>query len=277
MLEFLSLFLDAAALHIAAGAAVGFAIGLTGVGGGSLMTPLLLAFGYSPPVAIGTDLLYAAITKVGGGLSHHRQGNVDWRIVALLAAGSIPTSLLLHATLLGSFDRSGGVLQADMPANLLTVSLGIMLMVTALILLFRQRLRQSAIAERPRILMPFIHRHRQMVTFIAGILLGVCVTLSSVGAGAFCAAVLLVIYSQTAAVRIVGTDIAHAVPLTLAAGAGYLLAGYVDLVLLGSLLIGSLPAIHLGTRLSSRVPDKFLQQVLILLLLSLGIYYTFVF
>lgn len=289
-----ALHIAAASLHIAAGAAVGFAIGLTGVGGGSLMTPLLLMFGYPPPVAIGTDLLYAAITKVGGGMSHHRRGNVNWRVVALLGAGSIPISVLLHVTLLDSLLSPAGLQQAGlqqvglqqietqqeaqpgMSAGLLTTSLGIMLMVTALILLFRDRLRQSAIAERPRVIMPFIHRHRQMVTFAAGVLLGVCVTLSSVGAGAFCAAVLLVIYSQTATVRIIGTDIAHAVPLTLVAGAGYLLAGYVDLMLLGGLLIGSLPAIHLGSRLSSRVPDKLLQRVLVLLLFCLGIYYSFI-
>lgn len=268
-------------LHIAAGAAVGFAIGLTGVGGGSLMTPLLLVFGYPPPVAVGTDLLYAAVTKVGGAVSHHRRDNVDWRIVTLLGAGSIPTSVVLHATLLDSFRglRDSEEVQqpgmfAELLPELLTTSLGIMLIVTALILLCRERLRQSAIENKPQSIMSFIHRHRQVVTFATGILLGVCVTLSSVGAGAFCAAVLLTIYSQTAAVRVVGTDIAHAVPLTFIAGAGYFLAGQVDLALLGGLLLGSLPAIHLGSRLSNAVPDKLLQRVLIVLLLGLGVYYT---
>ena len=270
-------------LHIAAGAAVGFAIGLTGVGGGSLMTPLLLMFGYPPPVAIGTDLLYAALTKVGGAVSHHRRSNVDWRIVAALGAGSIPVSIALHALLHGPLLAVAPATDAiaasaanlDAYAGLLTTSLGVMLIVTAIILLCRDRLRRSAIEDRPRFIMPFIHRHRTPVTFAVGMLLGVCVTLSSVGAGAFCAAVLLTIYSRTPVVRVVGTDIAHAVPLTFIAGTGYLLAGYVDLSLLTGLLIGSLPAIHIGSRLSNEVPDRLLQRILIILLLCLGAYYTF--
>ncbi len=256
-------------LHILAGATVGFAIGLTGVGGGSLMTPLLLVFGYPAPIAIGTDLLYAAITKAGGALSHHRRGNVDWRIVALLAAGSMPVSILLHLFIMDSgFQESPGF------EGLLTRSLGIMLIVTANILIFRDKLRIRAIEERPELLMLAMHRNRSLVTWIMGLLLGVCVTLSSVGAGAFGAAILLVIYSQTSAVRIIGTDIAHAVPLTFIAGLGYLFAGYVDIMLLLSLLIGSLPAISLGSRISSHVPEKLLQRLLILILMSLGVIYS---
>jgi len=256
-------------LHILAGATVGFAIGLTGVGGGSLMTPLLLLFGYPAPVAIGTDLLYAAITKAGGALSHNRRGNVDWRIVTLLAAGSMPVSILLHFLVIDSgFQESSGF------EALLTRSLGAMLIITANILIFRDILRKKAIEERPELLMRSVHRNRALVTWIMGLLLGVCVTLSSVGAGAFGAAILLVIYSQTSAVKIIGTDIAHAVPLTFIAGMGYLFAGYVDLMLLVSLLLGSLPAISLGSRISSQVPEKLLQQLLILILMSLGIVYS---
>ena len=258
-------------LHILAGAAVGFAIGLTGVGGGSLMTPLLLLFGYPAPVAIGTDLLYAAITKAGGAVSHHRRGNVDWKIVCLLAAGSIPVSILLHSFFLDiSFQESPEF------ESLLTFSLGIMLIVTATILIFRDKIRLSAVEERPEFFMHTIHRSRSTVTFAMGLLLGACVTLSSVGAGAFGAAILMTIYSQTSAAKIIGTDIAHAVPLTFIAGLGYLSSGYVDLMLLGSLLIGSLPAIHLGSKTSNQVPDKVLQQILIVLLLGLGIYYSFI-
>jgi uncharacterized membrane protein YfcA len=256
-------------LHISAGALVGFAIGITGVGGGSLMTPLLLLFGYPAPVAIGTDLLYAAITKAGGALSHHRAGNVDWSIVRLLALGSVPTAILVHAAI------SQTTFQ-DSPrfAELLTFSLGIMLIVTAIILIFRNKLRETAADNKSGFLMNFIQRRQAEITFSMGILLGVCVTLSSVGAGAFAAAILMMIYAQARSVKIIGSDIAHAVPLTFIAGLGYLLAGYVDLMLLLSLLAGSLPAIALGSRLSNRVPEKTLQTLLTVILLGLGLHYT---
>lgn len=257
-------------LHILAGAGVGFAIGLTGVGGGSLMTPLLLLFGYPAPVAIGTDLLYAAITKAGGALSHHRRGNVDWKIVSILAAGSIPAAIAVHILLLDT-----GFQQSQRFEELLTASLGVMLITTAFILIFKDKLRKGAVEDRPEKFMHALHRNRGGVTWLMGLLLGVCVTLSSVGAGAFGAAILLVIYSQTSAVRIIGTDIAHAVPLTFIAGIGYLFSGFVDLSLLLSLLIGSLPAISLGSKVSSKVPEKILQQILTAILLSLGCYYSF--
>ena len=257
-------------LYVAAGAGVGFTVGLTGVGGGSLMTPLLLLFGFSAPVAIGTDLLYAALTKAGGAISHHRRGNVDWRVVGLLAAGSLPVAVLLHI-----FVLSGDFQESDSFERLLTVSLGVMLLVTSSILIFRDKLRLSAAAEKPGVLMRPIHQNPGATTLFMGVLLGVCVTLSSVGAGAFGAAVLMVIYARLPTVRIVGTDIAHAVPLTFFAGMGYLFNGYVDLLLLGSLLIGSLPAIHLGSRVSSIVPEKILQRILVVMLMVLGSKYAF--
>ncbi len=256
-------------LHITAGAAVGFAIGLTGVGGGSLMTPLLLLFGYPAPIAIGTDLLYAAITKAGGAISHHRRGNVNWRIVRLLVMGSIPTAMLVHWLL-----SQSNFQQSESFEGLLTLSLGLMLITTSIILIFRSILRKKAIENKPERLMGMLHGNRSAVTVAMGVVLGVCVTLSSVGAGAFAAAILLIIYSKTAAVRIVGSDIAHAVPLTFIAGLGYLFSGFVDGVLLLSLLLGSLPAIHLGSRLSNRVPERTLQNLLIVILLSLGCYYS---
>lgn len=254
--------------HILAGAGVGFAVGLTGVGGGSLMTPMLLMFGYSAPVAIGTDLLYAALTKAGGAVSHHRHGNVKWRVVALLSAGSIPASLILHLFLLDPSFQDTQEFEL-----LLTKSLGVMLVITSIILIAGNKIRKKSLENEPQAVMGFIHRHRSVITVVMGILLGICVTLSSVGAGAFGAVILLVIYSNTSTVRIVGTDIAHAVPLTFIAGLGYLIAGYVDLMLLVSLLIGSLPAISIGSRLSNKVPDKVLQLILTTLLLILGINY----
>lgn len=257
-------------LHVLAGAGVGFAVGLTGVGGGSLMTPMLLGFGYPAPIAIGTDLLYAAITKAGGAISHHRRHNVNWKIVSLLAAGSLPTTVILHTFVLdASFQESEGF------EELLTTSLGIMLIITSIIMIFKNKLRKKAVQDEPKAVMGLIHRHRSVVTWLMGIVLGICVTLSSVGAGAFCAAVLLVIYSQTSAVRIIGTDIAHAVPLTFLAGLGYLFNGFVDGWLLVSLLVGSLPAINLGSRLSNRVPDRALHLILTVFLLGLGVYYSF--
>ena len=256
-------------LHIVAGASVGFAIGLTGVGGGSLMPPLLLVFGYTPPVAIGPDLLYAAITKTGGALAHHRQGNVDWKIVSILGLGSIPISIFLHTFVLNvEFQESAQF------EELLTLSLGIMLIVTSIILILRNKMRKNAIEGKPKLFMPAIHRYRTSATLLMGLILGFCVTVSSVGAGAFGAAILLTIYSQITAVRVIGTDLAHAVPLTFIAGVGYLFAGYVDLMLLFGLIVGSLPAIHIGTRLSSQVPDKVLVQVLTVIMLSVGVYYT---
>jgi uncharacterized membrane protein YfcA len=256
-------------LHILAGAGVGFLIGLTGVGGGSLMTPLLLVFGYPAPVAIGTDLLYAALTKAGGALAQHRRGNVQWRIVGLLALGSVPTSIFLHTLVLDISAQDSAEFE-----ELLTTSLGAMLIITATILIFKQKLRFNAVNDRPKRLMELLHKYRSLVTFLMGVILGVCVTLSSVGAGAFCAAILLIIYSKTPAVKIIATDIAHAVPLTFIAGVGYLFAGYVDIILLISLLLGSLPAIHLGSKVSNAVPDTQLQQLLIAVLLGLGIYYS---
>ena len=256
-------------LHIMAGASVGFAIGVTGVGGGSLMTPLLLVFGYSAPVAIGTDLLYAAITKANGVYAHHKRGNVDWKVVYLLASGSIPISLCLHAFYLdANFQNSLDFEQ------LLTKYLGIMLIVTSIILIFKDYVRNKSVEEKPAFFMIPLHKHRSIITWLMGILLGFCVTLSSVGAGAFGAAILLTIYSQTSVVKIIGTDIAHAVPLTLIAGLGYLVAGFVDIFLLFGLLVGSLPAIHFGSKISSKVPDKLLQHILAVILLSLGVIYS---
>ena len=248
---------------------MGFAIGVTGVGGGSLMTPLLLVFGYSAPVAIGTDLLYAAITKANGVYAHHKRGNVDWKVVYLLASGSIPISLCLHAFYLdASFQNSSDFEQ------LLTKYLGTMLIVTSIILIFKDYVRNKSVEEKPAFFMIPLHEHRSIITWLMGILLGFCVTLSSVGAGAFGAAILLTIYSQTSVVKIIGTDIAHAVPLTRIAGLGYLLAGFVDIFLLFGLLVGSLPAIYFGSKISSKVPDRLLQHILAIILFSLGVIYS---
>lgn len=252
-------------LYIAAGASVGFIVGITGIGGGALMTPLLLLFGFPPQVAVGTDLMYAGITKAGGAWSHHRQSHVRWSVVKLLAAGSIPAALLTGFTLKYVFQHP------EHYAALLRSALGVMLLLTALSILFRSRIQNlTAGLGRSR-----LAHYRPQATFLMGVFLGVFVTLSSVGAGAIGTAILMLLYPALRSVHVVGTDIAHAVPLTLCAGFIHMSLGNVDFYLLGSLLIGSLPAIHLGTLCSRKMPDTVLKPVLASLLMALGAKYAF--
>ncbi len=242
---------------------MGLAVGVTGVGGGSLMTPLLILFGFPYNVAIGTDLLYAAITKTSGMVSHSRQHSIRWNLVGYLALGSIPASLVTTLMLDNVFSQ---------PAEyepLLTSSLGVMLILTSAVLLFRSRIKTVDSHTRA-------NTHTRKITVIAGILLGIFVTLSSVGAGAFCAALLMVLYPNLKASQVVGTDIAHAVPLTLIAGLGHMVfLGNVNFQLLACLLAGSLPAIHIGTRLGSRLPNKVLQPILASVLMTIGVKFAF--
>lgn len=254
-------------LYILAGAGVGFAVGVTGVGGGSLMTPLLLLFGFPTNIAIGTDLIYAALTKAGGVFSHHRQSTIQWDLVFRLARGSIPSSIATVVLLKLFFD------DAESYQHVLVTTLGVMLMLTSIVLLFKKKLQ--ALSQSRTHADSFITRNRNWLTTLMGVLLGICVTLSSVGAGAFGAAILLVLYPHLSSIRVIGTDIAHAVPLTLIAGLGHLSLGNVNFVLLFSLLVGSLPAIHLGTMLGKRLPDKVLQPTLASILLVIGVKYAF--
>ncbi len=252
-------------LYILAGAGVGLAVGITGVGGGSLMTPLLILFGFPYHVAIGTDLLYASITKAGGMVSHQRHGNIRWSIVLALGAGSIPAAIATSFLLKTVFSDAGEY------EHILTTSLGVMLVLTSLVLLFRSKLTPQDQTSRN-----LLQRHALPVTVVMGVLLGIFVTLSSVGAGAIGTAILLLLYPALKAREIVGSDIAHAVPLTLIAGLGHMLfLGNVDFVLLACLLIGSLPAVSLGSRLGSRLPNKVLQPVLAFILLGLGTKFAF--
>lgn len=250
-------------LYIAAGAGVGFAVGLTGIGGGSLMTPLLLLFGFPLHIAVGTDLLYAAITKASGMLAHARQSTVQWRPTLLLAAGSLPASIITIIALHLFFDAP------ETYEPLLTLALGMMLMVTASSILLAGRIRHISGAHTP--LRRYISKHQSLCVLCTGAALGMCVTLSSVGAGAFGAAVLILLYPTLRMVQVVGTDIAHAVPLTLVAGLGHWSLGNVDFLLLGALVAGSAPAIWLGARLANRIPETMLRPALALLLMGLGI------
>jgi uncharacterized membrane protein YfcA len=244
------------------GFAVGVLVGLTGVGGGSLMTPLLvLLFGFKPATAVGTDLLYAAITKSGGSWVHQRHGNIDWGITGRLALGSVPAAALTLLLLSRLGVRGHGA------ANLISVALGFALLLTALSLIFRQRLldiakRRSASAD--------FSRHTAGLTILVGAVVGVLVTVSSVGAGALGVTALSFLYPQLATRRIVGSDIAHAVPLTLVAGLGHWWLGTVDVLLLVSLLIGSLPGIALGAHFAARIPESALRGLLASVLLLVG-------
>lgn len=254
-------------LYILAGAVVGLAVGITGVGGGSLMTPLLLMFGFPPNVAIGTDLLYAAITKSGGVISHQQQKNIQWPLVIKLATGSLPAAIVTSVFLHYFFD------DADDYSHILTSALGIMLLLTSCVIFFRQRLKPKDKQKSPFI--DFTQQHASSFTIFMGVILGIFVTLSSVGAGAIGAAILMMLYPHLPTHKVVGVDIAHAVPLTFIAGFAHLLLGNVDFALLGSLLIGSLPAIYVGARLSRRIPNNVLQPILASVLMGLGLKFVF--
>ena len=247
------------------GGLIGLIVGITGVGGGALMTPALLLFGFPAHIAIGTDLWFAALTKTGGLLSHHKQGHVNWTIVRNLAMGSLPAAVVT-GILLSSW--------SDAPENyapLLKTALGFMLILTSLALLFRTKItalysrQQNSQADASGSSLRLIG---------VGVVLGVFVTLSSVGAGAIGTAVLMIMFPYLAPKNIVGTDIAHAVPLTFIAGLVHLRLGNVDFVLLASLLAGSLPAIYLGSALSSRIPGRLLHPILASLLMLLGLKYA---
>ena len=239
-------------MYIVLGACVGVIIGLTGVGGGSLMTPaLILLFGIHPATAVGTDLLYAATTKSAGAAVHGAQGNVAWPVVAWLALGSVPASAATIALLAVLGGHSG------FTAKAMTFVLGLTLLATAVLMLFRRRLL------RLRMRLPALGPERTaLLTLLVGAVVGVLVSISSVGAGAIAVTALLLLYPEFPIVRIVGTDIAHAVPLTLVAGLGHWLTGSVDAAMLVSLLMGSIPGIVAGSYLAPKIPERGLRILL---------------
>ncbi|RBP80652.1 sulfite exporter TauE/SafE family protein [Marinomonas rhizomae] len=247
--------------YISAGAAVGLAVGITGVGGGSLMTPLLLIFGFPPHIAIGTDLMYAGIAKSTGVVMHAKRGNVNWTIVFAMAAGSIPASLITVWTL-SQFDKP------DHYQEILTSTLGVMLVLTAAVILFRAKLTKALSVN-------ISAAQSTKVVFVCGFILGGLVTLTSVGAGALGTAIMMILFPIMRAKNIVGTDLAHAVPLTLVAGTGHIFLGNVDYSLLTALLIGSIPTIYIGTRIASHIPNHVLQPILATALFSFGMKYLF--
>ena len=240
-------------IYSLAGFAVGLLVGLTGVGGGSLMTPILiLLFGIHPAAAVGTDLLYAAATKTAGSLVHGYNRTVDWGVVRRLATGSVPATVLTIAAL--SFVNLNGSLARELIAGLLTIAL----FLTAMALMFRER-----IVDRYASRIGQLSEQRvASLTIAVGAVLGVLVSISSVGAGAIGVTALILLYPKLPTARIVGSDIAHAVPLTLVAGMGHWWLGSVDLHLLIPLLLGSVPGIVLGSYTAARVPEITLRVLL---------------
>jgi uncharacterized protein len=240
-------------LHVASGFGVGLLVGMTGVGGGSLMTPLLiLLFGVHPSTAVGTDLLYAAATKTGGSLVHNWARSIHWPAVIRLASGSIPASIL---TLILLWQLN---LDSAAARSLVNEVLCLALLLTASSLIFRKALLESLRWRVERLDERTIAR----ATVLVGAILGALVSISSVGAGAVGVTALLLLYPRLPMARIVGSDIVHAVPLTLIAGIGHWALGAIDWPLMGVLLIGSLPGIVIGSYCATRVPETALRLLL---------------
>ena len=249
-------------LYTLSGFAVGAIVGLTGVGGGSLMTPLLvLLFGVHPATAVGTDLLYAAVTKAGGTVAHGRKGHIEWGVTLRLAAGSIPAAAITIFVLSQLPKGSNAI------GHIISHGLGFALMLTAVAIMFGRRLREYAAKHDDS---PLRQCCLGKITVLVGAILGVLVTISSVGAGALGVAALFFLYPKLSPVKIVGSDVAHAVPLTLVAGLGHWMLGGVDWALLGSLLLGSLPGIWLGSHVSAKVPEHILRHILASMLVLIG-------
>ena len=249
---------------VCAGALTGLLVGLTGVGGGALMTPLLLlVFGVAPLAAVGTDLWFAAITKLFATRVHHGHGLIDWSVVKRLWLGSLTASA---ATLiwikLHPVEESAVVL--------LKTAIAVAVLLTAVGLVFQRRLHE--LGRRLRITDSVHFKALQPpLTVAAGAVLGVLVTLTSVGAGALGAVFLAYLYPlRLTPPRLVATDIVHAIPLAIFAGLGHLVIGNVDIRLLGNLLVGSIPAVLIGAMLSARLPHRFLRRLLALVLLAIG-------
>ena len=246
--------------YIIAGFAVGVLVGLTGVGGGSLMTPILmLFFGVKGAVAVGTDLLYASITKTAGIFAHGKLGNIDWKIVTWLAFGSVPASLIttyyLHQVDVNS----------EFAVSAIKFWLGIALLLTSISVIFRKQL--ASLSKKEHWTNP---AYTNYLTVFLGLILGFLVTLTSVGAGALGVTALLILYPKISITKVVGTDIAHAVPLTMVAGLGHASLGTVDYGLLGTLLIGSIPGIWIGSHLSAKVAEHWIRIILALILVYVG-------
>jgi len=250
--------------YIVGGALVGAVVGATGVGGGSLMTPLLtLVFGLPAQVAVGTDLLFASVTKLSGAITHWRRGNVQWSITGWLTLGSVPAALATIAALRAwhpDAAQFGAFVRPALAAALLLTAAGLLArsQVQAFGRRFAPAQADPATAVRPG------------ATVAVGLVIGVMVTLTSVGAGVIGVVALLYLYPALTAKRLVAVDIAHAIPLTLVAGLGHVALGTVNWPVLGALLVGSVPAISIGALLADRLPEKVLRVLLAAMLTLIG-------
>jgi len=249
--------------YMVSGFAVGLLVGLTGVGGGSLMTPLLtLLFGIHPTVAVGTDLAFASATKVAGTFAHRYKGNVHWDIVRLLCIGALPAAILTTLVL----KYFGGL--SDEIGHIIRYSIAGSVMLTVIALIFRRRIQNWVNAHPERQL----HGKKlAAATIISGVILGTLVTISSIGAGAIGATILVLLYPRLSPAEIAGTDIAYAVPLTAIAALGHWWLGSINWELLATLLIGSVPGITLGSLLSRAIPEKVLRALLAIVLTTVAI------
>lgn len=248
-----------------AGLVVGFIVGLTGIGGGALMTPILIVvFGIPPIIAVSTDLLYASVTKFGGVFAYARKKLIEWRIVILLLSGSIPGSLL-------TLEYLKGLAALDDIEHLMNLTLGISLILTSVAVFGRNKIREFALKVEGRPWVAKAKKIRPAVTLLIGVVLGGLVTLSSVGAGALGTAMLITLYPRMSMPAIVGTDLVHAVVLTGIAGAGHYGMGSVDLSLLAYLLLGSLPGVFIGSHIGAKLSPKVMQPIMGSILLVIGV------
>lgn len=248
-----------------AGLVVGFIVGLTGIGGGALMTPILiLGFGINPVVAVSTDLMYAAITKMGGVWPYARKKLVNWSVVVALLLGSVPGALLT-LWLLNGLENMRSIEQ------LINITLGVSLVLTSIAVFLRSRIRTYVLNAPNRGVKQLVRRYRLQITTVAGLVLGCLVTLSSVGAGALGTAVLIILFPHMTMPMIVATDLVHAVVLTSVAGIGHWQMGNLDTSLLLFLLIGSLPGVYVGGHLGTRLSPRIVQPIIGSLLFAIGV------
>lgn len=247
---------------VVSGFVVGMLVGLTGVGGGSLMTPLLtLLFGVSPSVAVGTDLAFASITKTAGAATHRLRGTVRWDVVRLLCYGALPAAVLAAIGLkqFGALDKEIG--------QLIRFCIAGSVMLTVVAILFRGRMLAWMLAHPERELRG---RALDVATVVAGVVLGTLVTISSIGAGAVGATLLVLMYPRLTPAEVAGTDIAYAVPLTAIAAVGHWWLGSIDWTLLLTLLVGSVPGITIGSWFARSMPERILRGVLATVLVSVA-------